>query len=969
MSCVSALMRRLVCLALLLLAATSAGAADWFSQWLTTPGGVTFYVANFRGQASTRQELWRTDGTPAGTYRIEIAGTMVGEGALLGDDAYFLVRDGYRAFLYTSDGTAAGTRPVADLGTTETWELVSNGRALFFVSRHWIPDCIKLWTSDGTASGTKVVQQFLTDRLDELRPVASGIVFRFRTQEAKKERVLWRSDGTPEGTAPLTRSVTTSIGSWNGLAFYYHYVPSAPDSVTRTDGTPAGTFTLMLPNVFRLIGGQRFAFSRKGTALWRTDGTTVSAVQTFATEPTAVVPIDGKLFVVEAGWKSATVWGGDEAGVLQIVAELPLRPLAPHGTRTVEAARVGDELWLLVPDSDRLVLWRIDAQSGESVRGPELPANARITGATNGRLLLQADDGQHGLEAWSSDGREAAMLADVVDTPSLTGRVTEKGSGAPIAGAVVSLFAPDRLAGQTVTDANGWYAIESVPFAPRYRLLVASPGEHEPASRELTRPQPVEHFTLAPGGIVSGRVIDRTGLPVAGLRVIVGTYVGGPPVSIGITGADGRYSAGVPNGPSFIVYTSNDSGYSRVVYDALPCADNGCVGRDGGTRVGATTGSPARDVDFTVARFGIVRGRLLDAATGTPIAIPARITARRNDGADIVTGTDDGTYELALPDGLWRILVTFEGTSAYAGAWYPNIDCTSCSETISPLVHAVPGEITDGFDIRITAKSGRLEGRVVDARTGEPMQAFVQLQNADGVNVLAASTDGAGRFRLAPQPGSAYYLVVTGGGLRHVWDGTRAVPCASGSCNAAPITLAQNGSLLSLTLLLERAPIVEVRLIDAVSRAPLPNQYINVMTLNLSATWITNAEGSVTMTVSPGIFDLTAWPRDGWSRTTIAGHAADYGTVTRYDLVVEPLCPTRLFATGAVPAAGGRIKLVAESPCEACVLGGPNVKLTNACGSGTREITVDVEPNRDYQPRTLLFLAPATKLTLTQPVP
>ena len=87
------------------------------SSWLTNVGGTLFFVANDGG---TGTELWKSDGTEAGTVRVKDirAGLDSSSPSLLtnvGGTLFFVAHDGVTgAELWKSDGTEAGTVLVKD---------------------------------------------------------------------------------------------------------------------------------------------------------------------------------------------------------------------------------------------------------------------------------------------------------------------------------------------------------------------------------------------------------------------------------------------------------------------------------------------------------------------------------------------------------------------------------------------------------------------------------------------------------------------------------------------------------------------------------------------------------------------------------------------------------------------------------------------------------------------------------------
>lgn len=97
-------------------------------------------------------ELWRTDGTAAGTVALAPLGGYVDEVATVGSKAFVSASPGGLAF---SDGNPAGTRPVFPTPWLNglPWRLTPVGSLLLFTFDH--PEYgFEPWSSDGTAEGT-----------------------------------------------------------------------------------------------------------------------------------------------------------------------------------------------------------------------------------------------------------------------------------------------------------------------------------------------------------------------------------------------------------------------------------------------------------------------------------------------------------------------------------------------------------------------------------------------------------------------------------------------------------------------------------------------------------------------------------------------------------------------------------------------------------------------------------------------
>ena len=157
--------------------------------------------------------LFATDG--AGVVRLA-DGSARYQGARFGGALYlFLCDDGRSCALARTDGTAAGTVRVATLGEVERLGYpAATADRLFFLLRPAGADTTRLWTSDGTAAGTRAVegaQPVVNDGLRYVVTAADDRVF-FSAADGTE---LWASDGEGAG-----RAVTFDAPRWKGGFFY-----------------------------------------------------------------------------------------------------------------------------------------------------------------------------------------------------------------------------------------------------------------------------------------------------------------------------------------------------------------------------------------------------------------------------------------------------------------------------------------------------------------------------------------------------------------------------------------------------------------------------------------------------------------------------------------------------------------------------------------------------------------------------
>ena len=297
-------------------------ANEWLYVSDGTPAGTKFVPsAGFRGIAATLdgviysagtdatygQELWRSDGTAAGTYRVTdlAAGTKSGVAAGIrnvGGALLFFGSDGVTAgsqiYRYTSAGgvmPATGALPGGAVWAVGGGLGVVGDRIFFSASA--AATGRELWVSDGTAAGTGLVADLVPgsagsspEQITDLNGVAI-----FRAGPDGKE-VLYRSDGTAAGTYVLqniyprddynpSSTLMVRAGDHVYVEADYDYLPAGSTpyhGLWRTDGTVAGTglASVMDPGGYTYRGqsaalGSSLLFDgydpMRGGELWRAD--------------------------------------------------------------------------------------------------------------------------------------------------------------------------------------------------------------------------------------------------------------------------------------------------------------------------------------------------------------------------------------------------------------------------------------------------------------------------------------------------------------------------------------------------------------------------------------------------------------------------------------------------------------------------------------------------------------------------
>jgi ELWxxDGT repeat protein len=173
--------------------------------------GIGYFLASSSLNFSNGQwdeELWRTDGTEAGTFRVkDIRAGSIGSNikwmTVVGNTLYFSANDGTTGDeLWKSDGTEAGTVRVVELavgsGSGNLQSLVEYNGALYFIGTY-ANGSTYLFRSDGTAAGTV--------------PASTAVVPRAPTSvDPNRRMTVWNgSCGSWGATRPSARAVYIGV--------------------------------------------------------------------------------------------------------------------------------------------------------------------------------------------------------------------------------------------------------------------------------------------------------------------------------------------------------------------------------------------------------------------------------------------------------------------------------------------------------------------------------------------------------------------------------------------------------------------------------------------------------------------------------------------------------------------------------------------------------------------------------------
>lgn len=390
--------------------------------------------------AATGNELWISDGTLAGTMilkDINVSGSSEPQGgdegfSIAGNTLYFTADDGINGReLWKTDGTTAGTVLVKDMNASDIIFATSLGNesignTLFFTAI--IPGIGReLWKTDGTAAGTVMVKEIVSGPSSagfSKYFVSNNTCLWFVANDGVNGNELWRTDGTAAGTFML-QNIASGDGislftgganrDWSGFIFNdnLYFNPNGPgvsgNQLWKSDGTSVGTGM-----VVSLIP------SGNGMNLWE-----------------AIIK-ENKFYFSANGPGGNELYGSDgTAGGTALVKDIN-----PSGSSNIRMLLPRENLnngYQHRPFRGKIIFFADDGTNGVELwasdgttAGTAMIKNIHPAGSafntsgdiryyfTHYQLFIVADNGSNGAELWQSDGTSAGttMVQDLWTGPT-----------------------------------------------------------------------------------------------------------------------------------------------------------------------------------------------------------------------------------------------------------------------------------------------------------------------------------------------------------------------------------------------------------------------------------------------------------------------------------------------------------------------------------------------------------------------
>jgi ELWxxDGT repeat protein len=417
-----------------------------FPDYLTNLNGTLFFSATDDVKSATT-ELWKSDGTAAGTMIVkdmclkppcnDLLALTNANGTL-----FFVADDGVNGYeLWKSDGTAAGTVMLSsprygNLPASSYPEQFTDVAGTLFFSADDGTHGRELWRSDGTAAGTWMVKDSCpggcSSNPGSLTNV-NGTLF-LTGDDGSQGLQLWKSDGTAAGTIlvkhliggcyPTPCGLLSNLANVNGILFFDLYNAVANEyELWKSDGTTAGTM-ILVPNIVttNLVNLNGTLFFSDGS-LWKSDGTAAGTtiVTNISVNGPTLTNVNGTLFFsgFDAVSGDRTLWKSDgtAAGTMSVK---DLCAASGCGVHPQNLANVNGTLFFTANDGlNGLELWKSDGTAVGTVQVTDIcsgcnffpPQNAPDLTNVNGTLFFVANDPTWGPTLWRSDGSTAGTVS------------------------------------------------------------------------------------------------------------------------------------------------------------------------------------------------------------------------------------------------------------------------------------------------------------------------------------------------------------------------------------------------------------------------------------------------------------------------------------------------------------------------------------------------------------------------------
>lgn len=404
-----------------------------------------------------------------------------------------------------------------------------------------------------------------------------------------------------------------------------------------------------------------------------------------------------------------------------------------------------------VPDATLTIQGETPLDSAKTTTGGE--GNFFLVGLAAGKYTAAVEHDTMVVDSSTStfevvDGRETSgVRIEMLAGATIGGRIYDQDTGLGIANARIMAGRADSRRAESADSAlDGTFTFAKLE-AGTYSIFYDASGYPRPRSSgpggdvrqvsvEVGETRTDVEIALSKGLLVSGRVVDAEGSPIAGARVSGRSRYGDDYQYSEATTADGRFEvAGLRPAADLYLQASKD-GFAASPVGPLTLGEESLT-----------------DVEIVMQPEASISGIVVDTA-GKPVP-KANIIARRQTTAPFGTPINDadaqGKFTIkGLTPGTYKIVVSPAGNHSFG------------SDSTAATVELAAGE--DVTDLRITLNAGEgltISGRVTD-EAGKPIQrAYLNANSMQGGGSYGnAQTDANGQYEIASLKDAVYRVEV-----------------------------------------------------------------------------------------------------------------------------------------------------------------------------------------------------------------
>lgn len=423
----------------------NSGAGSSSPSHLTVVGGVLYFSAT---NGTNGVELWRSNGgsTSTDTYMVKDINTG-GDSSpenltAMGTTLFFSATNGSDGVeLWKSNGTSTGTSMVRNINTSGSSspsslaEVTISGLPYVFFSATNGTDGRELWKSNGDSGGTVMVKDIYTggaNSSDPMHITAMGEAVYFSAERSTDGRELWRSDGTSSGTLLLKNIMPDDVGDGVqgsnpkdlhvlGSRLYFTAENNYSSDTTKahnrelwvTNGQSSGTY--MFYDFFKADEDGRSSLPTEvdvvGDVLLLTalEEESRDAYFTFGAEVSPTVSGPGKVGKLDAPLPGAFFGANPTNYVHAGGAYYFMADDLQHGYELYKIQEGFNSLSMIPLYMPRM-LRDIGPGAIGGLGSDVEEARSRAIAAVGGVVFFAADDGEHGLELWRTNGTSSGTI-------------------------------------------------------------------------------------------------------------------------------------------------------------------------------------------------------------------------------------------------------------------------------------------------------------------------------------------------------------------------------------------------------------------------------------------------------------------------------------------------------------------------------------------------------------------------------